>query len=264
MKNLNKKNNSNPYHQKMMQWLGLFMCIAILFFASCEHEPGVQPVDPGPGPDPIDTTDNPIDTTTHGTPCDPNKVYFEMQILPLLKSNCAKSGCHDAITHEEGISLDSDQNVMNSDVIEPFDLNDSDLFEVITENDPDEQMPPPPNQRLNANQINLIASWILQAAQDLECDANAGQCDTTNITYSGFVAPLLATYCVGCHSGGAPSGGITLNTHTGVSTVALNGRLYGAISHAPGFQPMPRGSAKLPQCTIDKVKAWINDGAPNN
>ena len=243
-----------------------FMLVMLMIVTSCEHDPIVGPVDPGPDPDPIDTTGNgnPIDTTDPGIPCDPNIVYFEMSILPLLKSNCAKSGCHDAITHEEGIILDSYQNVMGSDVVKAFDLDDSEMFEKITENDQDDVMPPPPNQRLNADQISLIAQWILQGAQNLTCDANAGQCDTTNVSFAGFVAPLLTTNCVGCHSGGAPSGGISLNTHAGVRTVALNGRLAGAISHASGFQPMPRGSAKLPQCSIDKIKSWINDGAPNN
>ena len=240
----------------------IWIMVAIVFMVACEHDPVVDPVDPGP--DPIDTIVDPIDTTVNGTPCDPNVVYFNMQILPLLKSNCAKSGCHDAISHQEDIILDSYQNVMGSDVIEPFDLSDSDLFEVITENDPDKQMPPAPNQRLNAEQINLIASWILQGAKDLTCDENAGQCNTDNITYVDFVSPLLTTYCVGCHSGGAPSGGISLNTYAGVQTVALNGRLYGAISHSAGFTPMPFGSAKLPQCSIDKIKAWIDEGAQNN
>ena len=234
---------------------------------SCQHETIGDPTDPVDPTNPIDTTGNPTDPTDPtdpGTPCDPNIVYFNTQILPLLKSNCAKSGCHDAITQEEDIVLDSYENVMSSDVIEPFDLDDSDLYEMITEDDSDDRMPPPPNQRLSGEQIGLIAAWIMQGAKNETCDDNAGGCNTDNITYSGFVAPLLASNCVGCHSGGAPSGGITLNTHAGVRTVALNGRLFGAISHASGFQPMPRGSAKLPQCSIDKIKSWIDDGAANN
>ena len=252
------------FRKMILQVSLLLILLTFMFMSSCVHEPLVDPVDPGPDPDPIDTTDNPIDTTSNGTPCDPNVVYFNMEILPILKSNCAKSGCHDAITHQEDIILDSYQNVMNSDVIEPYDLNDSDLFEVITESDSDDVMPPPPNQRLNGDQISRIAAWILQGAQDLSCDENAGQCETNNVTYSGFVRPLLTTNCVGCHSGGAPSGGIALNTYDGVRAVALNGRLYGAINHSNGFQAMPRGSARLPQCTIDKVKAWIDNGAQNN
>ncbi len=235
-----------------------------MLLPSCMHEPVAEPIDPGPDPDPMDTTVVPIDTTDPGVPCDPNLVYFNMEILPILKSNCAKSGCHDAITHQEGVILDSYQNVIASNVIKPFDLEDSELFEKITESDPDKVMPPPPNQRLNADQIGLIAKWILQGAQNLVCDENPVGCNTTNISFAGFVGPLLTTNCVGCHSGGAPAGGFALNTHAGVQTVALNGRLFGAISHAPGFQPMPRGSAKLSQCTIDKIKSWIDNGAQNN
>ena len=243
----------------------LLISFYFIILPACQHDPIAGPVNPDPDPDPIDTTDNPVDTTDEGVPCDPSVVYFTTEVLPILRSNCAKSGCHDAITHEEGIILDSYQNVMNSDdVVVPFDLDDSEMFEKITEGDSDDRMPPPPNQRLTADQINTIATWILQGAKDLACDENTGACNTNNITYSGFVAPLLTTNCVGCHSGGAPSGGITLNTHAGVQSVALSGRLYGAISHAPGFQPMPRGSAKLSQCTIDKVKAWIDNGAQNN
>ena len=261
-------------HQKSWRQSFLSVIVCVIFFIvlvqACTHST-VDPVDPGPDPDPIDTTgnpvdttDNPIDTTDIGTPCDPDVVYFNMQILPILKSNCAKSGCHDAITQEEDIILDTYENVMGSDVIKPFDLDDSELFEKITENDHDDVMPPPPNQRLSGQQIGLIASWILQGAKNETCDENPTGCNTTNVTFAGFVSPLLMTNCVGCHSGGAPSGGVTLNTYDGVRAVAISGRLYGAISHAPGFQPMPRGSAKLPQCTIDKVKAWIDNGAQNN
>lgn len=237
------------------------MWIAALMPA-CTHDP-FSPIDP----DPVDTTGNPIDTMNHdtlGIPCDTNVVYFDNQILPLLKSNCAKSGCHDAASHEEEIILDSYENVMNSKIIKAYNLNESDMYEVITETNPDKRMPEPPNQRLTGEQITLISKWILQGAKDLTCDEQAGSCDTTAVSYSGFVAPLLANYCVGCHSGGAPSGNIALGSYAGVQSVALNGRLIGAITWASGYQQMPRSSAKLPNCTIDKIKAWVNDGAPNN
>jgi hypothetical protein len=252
------------YDQGLLVLAGIYF----LFLFSCEHEP-VNPIEPGPG----DTTQNPIDTVIidtldgemSGIPCSPDSVYFGKDILPLLRSNCAKSGCHDAASHEDDIILDSYSNVMSSDIIKPFNLNGSDLYEVITETDPDKVMPQPPNQKLTADQIALIAKWISQGAKDLTCNENAGQCDTTNVTYSGYVRPLLNTYCVGCHSGNTPSGGILLNSHGQVQTVALNGRLVGAISWANGYTPMPQGATtKLSDCKISKIQAWINDGAPNN
>lgn len=242
--------------------------LCFFFFISCEHDP-VYPVGPSPG----DTTENPLDTmvfdttdeVTPGIPCNPDSVYFNKDILPLLRSNCAKSGCHDAVTHEEDIILDSYTNVMNSGIIKPFDLQGSDLYEVITETDPDKVMPQPPNEKLSTEQIALIAKWINQGAKDLSCNENAGTCDTTNVSYSGYIAPLLSAYCVGCHSGVNPSDNILLNSHAEVKEVALNGRLMGAITWADNYDRMPKGATtKLSDCKINKIKSWIKHGAQNN
>ncbi len=238
----------------------LFSSGIILSGTSCKHSP-LAPTD-----DVIidDTTDLPNDTTSMGMPCDPNKVYFELQILPLLRSNCAKSGCHDDASHQDGVVLTSFEKVMTTGEVRPFDLNDSEIYEVITENDPDKRMPPPPDNPLSAQQINLIAQWIQQGAQNLSCDPNAGSCNTDNISFVADVKPVIDNSCRGCHSGSAPQGGIALTDYNSIKTVALNGNLYGAMSHQPGFAAMPFGGARLPQCTIDKVKAWIDAGAPNN
>jgi hypothetical protein len=238
-------------------------------FPSCTHDP-FSPIDSNPidtTGNPIDTTGNPIDTTGQDTtivPCDSNLVYFDSQILPLLVSNCAKSGCHDAITHEEGLILTNYQNVMSRGLVKAFDLNGSKLYRAITENDQDDVMPPPPNQKLTSQQIQLISKWILQGAKDTTCVETITTCNTTGVSYSGFIAPLFNTFCAGCHSGGNPSGGLTLTTYNGVKAVATNGRLLGAISWSAGFQKMPQGGNKLNDCSIAKITAWINDGAPNN
>ena len=103
--------------------------------------------------------------------------------------------------------------------------------------------------------------------RDTEAELYPGTatCDTTGSTYTTTVAPLLqGNGCVGCHSGGAPSGNISLAAYTNVRTVALNGKLYGAISHAAGFSPMPKGGNKMSACNISKIKAWIDAGAANN
>src|SRR5688500_13456166 len=100
--------------KRIFHVMWIMLAFSLILLQGCEHDPVVEPIDPDP--DPIDTTGNPIDTSDiGGTPCDPNLVYFDMVILPILKSNCAKSGCHDAITHQEGIILDSYENVMGSD-----------------------------------------------------------------------------------------------------------------------------------------------------
>lgn len=92
-----------------------------------------------------------------------------------------------------------------------------------------------------------------------------GACSTEGVTYSITVAGLLNSYgCLGCHAGPIPEGNINLQGYTNVQAVAASGRLYGAISHAPGFQPMPKGGNKMSSCDINRIKAWIDAGAPNN
>ena len=89
--------------------------------------------------------------------------------------------------------------------------------------------------------------------------------DAANTTYSKAVTNILTSYgCLGCHVAPVPSGNIDLSSYAGVKAVAGDGRLYGAITHAPGLEPMPQGAAKMNGCDIRRIKAWIDAGAPNN
>ena len=92
-----------------------------------------------------------------------------------------------------------------------------------------------------------------------------GPCETTGVTYNSTIVSLLqANGCLGCHSGGAPSGNISLEGYNNVRIVALNGKLYGVVSHSAGFSPMPQGGNKMSSCNINKIKAWVDAGANNN
>jgi len=57
--------------------------------------------------------------------------------------------------------------------------------------------------------------------------------------------------------------GILLDNYDGLKYYAQNGYLYGDISHAPGFRPMPDGEAKLNNCIIATIKKWIDTGTPH-
>jgi hypothetical protein len=232
------------------------MLILIIAFNACKHEP-VYPVGQEPGGSTGTGGGN-----GNGNSCDPNTIYFQNQVLPILVSNCAMSGCHDAGSHQKGIVLDSYASLMNSDIVDPNDAAHSDIYEVITETDPDKIMPRPPVNPLTQEQIAIITQWINQGAQNNVC--SSAVCDTFNITFAGSVKPILQNNCQGCHSGSAPSGGIDLSAHAGAQAVALNGKLYGAVSHSAGYTPMPQGGNQLSLCDIRKIKLWIDAGAPNN
>lgn len=240
----------------------LIALVALLVYTSaCQREPVyIGTLDPTP----VDTTDNGGDTTvviTH--PCDPDSVYFNLQILPILTSNCAMADCHDVISHEEGVILDNYQHVRNSGQINLSNPANSKLYRVLNDPDPGDRMPPAPMSALTAAERALILLWIQQGAQNLSCDAD---CDTSNVTFSGVILPLIQTKCEGCHSGASPQGGVALTNFNQVRTTVNNGSLLGSITHAAGFtaMPYPAGSAKLPDCDVRKIQIWIDAGAPNN
>jgi hypothetical protein len=156
---------------------------------------------------------------------------------------------------------------MASDVINPFDPEDSELWEKINETDPEDIMPPPPASPLDATKKEIIRKWIAQGAQNLYCDEG---CDTNNVTFSGVIWPeIIQKNCFGCHNGANASGGIHLENHSQIATAAnipagQPGSLWGAINHAAGNSPMPKNQPQLSDCKIDQVRKWIEAGTPNN
>ena len=89
-------------------------------------------------------------------------------------------------------------------------------------------------------------------------------CDTAAVKYSTSVLPVLSSNCINCHGGATPSAGISLDSYAGVKMQVDNGRLWGAVSHSASYSPMPKNSAKLNNCSLEKIRIWIAAGAPNN
>lgn len=228
---------------------------------SCKHDPFEYIPD-----DPIITDTSGVDTTIIITSnCDPDTVYFENDIFPILISNCAISGCHDAITHEEGINLSSYDKVIASHIMKPANPYDSEFYEVVTETG-DDKMPPPPMAALTSEEIALIILWQEQGALNNSCT----DCDTTSVTYTSTIRPILNAYCIGCHDASSPSGNLSLTgyigtgTHDGLVDVAADGRLLGAIQFQIGYNAMPPGTTMLPDCLIDQIRIWVDGGYPED
>jgi uncharacterized membrane protein len=227
------------------QWV-LFTTVLLLLLTavfSCKHEI--------PGPN-----DNGGSGSTTD-PCDPNKVYFRQQVLPILVSNCAKSGCHDDITHEEGIITTSYATVISTGDIKPGRPSDSDLYKEIANG----KMPPAGHTPLTQLQKDLIYNWILQGAKDLICE---NMCDSNTYTFSGAVQNIISTKCQGCHSGTAAGGGIDLTTYTNVKAQVTNGKLWGSVNFLAGYSAMPKNGTKISDCELAQIRKWIAAGALNN
>ena len=87
-------------------------------------------------------------------------------------------------------------------------------------------------------------------------------CDTTNITYSKTLNDILSSYCLGCHGSTYQNtgGGIRLDNYNAVK--ARIDLIISDISHITN--PMPKGSAKLDDCSIKKFVIWKSLNTPNN
>jgi cytochrome c553 len=112
--------------------------------------------------------------------------------------------------------------------------------------------------------LAIIFSCSKKNEEDMGGGNGSSTCNSTNMTYSANIKPILQNNCFSCHGNGLSENGINFDTYAGVKAVADNGKLIGAITHASGFSPMPQGGAKLSDCDINKIKDWINRGAQNN
>ncbi len=103
--------------------------------------------------------------------------------------------------------------------------------------------------------------------EELLYPETSSTCDTTNVTFSKSVAPLLSQQCLSCHSNSTAlsyGANIKLENYTDVKNYATNGQLLGAVIHKTGYSPMPKGASKMTTCKTSTIRIWVNAGSPNN
>lgn len=112
--------------------------------------------------------------------------------------------------------------------------------------------------------LAFISLSLNSCYKDNEEDLYGNNCQTTDVSFSLTIQPILNANCVSCHSGAGASAGIRLSNHAEVSAAIDGGRLIGAIKHTSGFSAMPPSGPKLSNCQISQIEAWVAQGKPNN
>lgn len=191
------------------------------------------------------------------------EICFDTQILPMIVSNCAQSGCHDSKSKKDGYDLTTYDKIVSKG-ISKGNAGNSKLYKVMIDTGED-RMPPSPQAQLSAANLKLVADWINQGAKNTICQTNGTGTltDTTKISYKTHLKPVLDTYCVGCHNSTSASANVKVDSYANLKVVADNGKLYGSIAQLPGFAAMPT-SGKLTDCQIKAFKLWIDQGKLNN
>ena len=90
---------------------------------------------------------------------------------------------------------------------------------------------------------------------------SSGSCDTSSVTYSGTISAIVAGNCMPCHNSSSASGGVTLDSYSGIKVVADNGKLVNTVTYVS--HPMPP-SGQMEACKVSQIVSWVNKGALNN
>jgi hypothetical protein len=110
--------------------------------------------------------------------------------------------------------------------------------------------------------ISVLQSCYYDNEEDLYPEST--ECDTSGVTYTNTIAPLLEANCNSCHNSVSPNAGVITDNYTDLKVIADNGQLWGAVNHESGYSPMPKNQPKLPDCELSKIRKWLDDGAPDN
>jgi len=121
--------------------------------------------------------------------------------------------------------------------------------------------------------VSLFSLFIIGCSYENEEEyfdetlPTANPSDTANgnaVTFKDVVKPLIQTNCVfsSCHGAGAPSFRGDFSIYAGLKAKVDNGAIKKRVIDQP--RDMPRNRPPLQEFQIDQLKAWIDEGAPNN
>jgi hypothetical protein len=114
-----------------------------------------------------------------------------------------------------------------------------------------------------------LSSCYYDTEEELYPDSGSYTCDTISVSYATDIVPIVSAKCStpGCHAGVNAAAGIALETYVGVKEYldADKARFLSSITWDGNASNMPKGaSAKISDCNINTIRAWINAGYPNN
>lgn len=109
----------------------------------------------------------------------------------------------------------------------------------------------------------LLSSCIIIFALSCKKDNGGGnnvQIDCSTVTFSGNIAPLIASKCAtsGCHDASSSNGPGPLINYASIFASR------NSIQSSVNTNRMPQGGPPLTDTEKARLKCWIDAGAPNN
>lgn len=88
-----------------------------------------------------------------------------------------------------------------------------------------------------------------------------GSCDTTAVSYSADIRPIIDANCVSCHAPGGEQETSPLLTYADVTKYTGN---LDIVERTAGTSTLMPPTGKMSDCNVALIGAWVNQGAPNN
>ncbi|MBM2816203.1 MAG: hypothetical protein HW421_2965 [Ignavibacteria bacterium] len=86
------------------------------------------------------------------------------------------------------------------------------------------------------------------------------KCDTTDVSYSKTIAPIISSYCLSCHGATYKADGKNIPLSTYNDVVGIIDKVVGAVQHNPDYSSMPKNSSKLNACRVKAFEIWQANG----
>lgn len=237
-------------------------CLSIILSCTYNKATLISPSNTNPTETPLNTdptgaapeTTPPSQLACATTASTSTAICFDSQVLPIIYSNCAESGCHDSKTRAEGYDLSTYNGIMKG--VSAGSASKSKIYSEMASG----KMPESP-RKMASSQIAIIKQWIDEGAKNTTCGASVA--DAVNPTFAKTIKPIIDTYCVGCHQTKAAQGSVLLDSYAFVKNYVDNQKLWHVVNYHVGYVGMPQNK-KLGVCQIDAIKKWIDSGATNN
>lgn len=119
--------------------------------------------------------------------------------------------------------------------------------------------------------VGLVGAAMVVLAGTAGCAYSHGDPVPVNVlaetvTYAKVVSPLFDMHCRQCHGSSVAAtlgGSNDFGNYQAIKRYPAAG-LLGSIEQDPGYDPMPKGRAKVPAADIQRIKEWFAAGAPDN
>lgn len=123
--------------------------------------------------------------------------------------------------------------------------------------------------------VCVIGIWVgfPSCTFDNEEDKYGAYCDSSSVTWSGSIVPILEMHCLECHAQAVAAnsgGGFEFEQYQSIKSYLDQAKdaYYSSIKHEEVngvmVNPMPKERPKMSACEIRKMEIWIEAGYLEN